>query len=166
MYELNCDDRLPSKEASHAPPIQSPDRLRPSVQTAANTPPPPRSAAQLSAETVIRHSDLNSVKSVDVKLTEYRPDLSHLSKKNLAALQDRADHNGLSFIDFWAIDFDWHPGQPFHHDWHDYRTRKDRALNITSDAGHSYAVPGRHTILIRVTDIFGHDSQTTLDVSV
>ena len=114
---------------------------------------------------MIRHDDLNSGKSVDVQLTKYQPDLSHLSKKTLAALQNRADDNGLDFIDFWAVDFDWHLGQPFHHDWQDYRTRKERSLKTTSDFGHIYATPGKRTICVQVTDIFGQDSQITLDVT-
>jgi len=54
--------------------------------------------------------------------------LAEVPDNKLAALMERAVSSGYDFIDFWAVDFDWQPGQPFHHDWQDYRTRKDRSL--------------------------------------
>ena len=73
--------------------------------------------------------------AVDVKLTKFLPSLAEVPSKELEALKERAVKSGFDFIDFWAVDFDWHPNQPFHHDWQDYRTRKDRSLKTVSDAG-------------------------------
>ncbi len=62
------------------------------------------------------------------------------------------------------LDFDWKPGQPFHHDWQDYRTRKDRSLKTVSDSSHVYPSPGKRTICVKVVDVFGCDSSLTIDV--
>ena len=54
-------------------------------------------------------------KAIDVKLTKFLPSLAEVPGKELAALKERAVRSGFDFIDFWAVDFDWHPGQPFSH---------------------------------------------------
>jgi adenine-specific DNA-methyltransferase len=64
------------------------------------------------------------------------------------------------------VDFDWRPGVPFKHHWQDYRTRKDRSLKAVSDAGHTYDISGKHTICVKVVDIFGCDASVTLQVEV
>ena len=102
----------------------------------------------------------------DVKLTKFLPSLAEVPSKELEALKERAVKSGFDFIDFWAVDFDWHPGEPFHHDWQDYRTRKDRSLKTVSDAGHVYEAAGKHTICVKVVDVFGCDTSLTLEVTV
>ena len=88
----------------------------------------------------------------------------HNTSKELEALKERAIKSGFDFIDFWAIDFDWHPEKPFSHHWQDYRTRKDRSLKIESDAGYRYPQRGRYTACIKVVDVFGADTSITLDI--
>ena len=102
----------------------------------------------------------------DVKLTKFLPSLAEVPSKELKALKERAIKSGFDFIDFWAVDFDWHPDQPFNHHWQDYRTRKDRSLKTVSDAGHVYGKPGKHTIGVKVVDIFGCDTSITVEVTV
>ena len=102
----------------------------------------------------------------DVKLTKFLPSLAEVPSKELRALKERAIKSGFDFIDFWAVDFDWHPDQPFNHHWQDYRTRKDRSLKTVSDAGHVYGKPGKHTICVKVVDIFGCDTSITVEVTV
>jgi len=102
----------------------------------------------------------------DVKLTKFLPSLSEVPSKELDALKDRAVKSGFDFIDFWAVDFDWKPGQPFRHDWQDYRTRKDRSLKTVSDAGHTYEKAGKHTACVKVVDVFGCDTSITIDITV
>ncbi|MGH8579584.1 MAG: hypothetical protein ACREVK_05475 [Gammaproteobacteria bacterium] len=46
------------------------------------------------------------------------------------------------FVAFWAVDFDWQPGN-----CQDYRTRNDRLLKTVSGAGFVYAEPGKYTVL-------------------
>jgi hypothetical protein len=118
--------------------------------------------AVLEAEAVTRTQ--GGKKMVEVKLTKFLPSLAEVPSKELEALQERAIRSGFDFIDFWAVDFDWKPGQPFHHDWQDYRTRKDRSLKTVSDSSHVYAEPGKRTICIKVVDVFGCDTSVTLEV--
>ena len=105
-------------------------------------------------------------KSVDVKLTKFLPSLAEVPSKELEALKERAVKSGFDFIDFWAVDFDWHPGKPFNHHWQDYRTRKDRSLKSVSDAGHTYEQAGKHTLCVKVVDVFGCDTSIILEVNV
>ncbi len=127
------------------------------------SPPPFLEMAVLEADTV--HRKESGKKSVDVKLTKFLPSLAEVPAKELEALKERAIKSGFDFIDFWAVDFDWQPGKPFNHHWQDYRTRKDRSLKTVSDAGHVYEVNGRHTICVKVVDVFGCDTSIALDVN-
>ena len=105
-------------------------------------------------------------RTVEVKLTKFLPSLAEVPGKELEALKERAVKSGFDFIDFWAVDFEWRPGEPFHHDWQDYRTRKDRSLKTVSDAGHGYDKPGKRTICVKVVDVFGCDTSIALEVEV
>ncbi|MBI4559452.1 MAG: site-specific DNA-methyltransferase [Candidatus Hydrogenedentes bacterium] len=126
-------------------------------------PPPFLEMAVLEAEAVTRREKGSTL--VDVKLTKFLPSLAEVPGKELEALKERAIRSGFDFIDFWAVDFDWQPGQPFHHDWQDYRTRKDRSLKTVSDAGHVYQTPGKHTICVKVVDVFGCDTSISVDLT-
>jgi len=131
------------------------------------SPPPFLEMAVLEAQTVIRTQKDNgkkAVASVDVKLMKFMPSLTEVPCKELEALKERAVKSGFDFVDFWAVDFDWTPGRPFRHDWQDYRTRKDRSLKTVSDAGHVYDKPGKHTICVKVVDVFGCDTSITVEV--
>lgn len=128
------------------------------------SPPPFLEMAALEADVVKRKDGGKTL--VEVKLTQFLPSLAEVPSKELEALKERAVKSGFDFIDFWAVDFDWQPGQPFHHDWQDYRTRKDRSLRTVSDAGHVYDAPGKHTICVKVVDVFGCDTSMTLTVDV
>jgi adenine-specific DNA-methyltransferase len=126
------------------------------------SPPPFLEMAVLEADVVQRKEA--GKKSVDVKLTKFLPSLAEVPTKELEALKERAIKSGFDFIDFWAVDFDWQPGKPFNHHWQDYRTRKDRSLKTVSDAGHVYEADGKHTICVKVVDVFGCDTSITVDV--
>jgi DNA modification methylase len=128
------------------------------------SPPPFLEMAVLEAEPVVRTA--GGKKTVDVKLTKFLPSLAEVPSKELEALKERAVKSGFDFIDFWAVDFDWHAGKPFNHHWQDYRTRKDRSLKTVSDAGHTYAKSGKHTICVKVVDVFGCDTSISLEVDL
>jgi len=128
------------------------------------SPPPFLEMAVLEAEALLRPE--GGKKSLDVKLKKFLPSLAEVPSKELEALKERAIKSGFDFIDFWAVDFDWHPDKPFNHRWQDYRTRKDRTLKIVSDAGHVYEKPGKHTVCVKVVDVFGCDTSITFDVSI
>ena len=74
--------------------------------------------------------------------------------------------NPFDFIDFWAVDFEWERDQPFKHHWEDYRTRVNRSLETTSTAHHKYPGCGKYTACVRVVDVFGCDTETTILVEV
>lgn len=93
------------------------------------------------------------------------------------------------WIDYWAVDFDyasrpetlsetvtqpdgsvkhvpqWTGRYIFENEWQSFRTRKSRALELTS-ATHSYATPGRKQIAVKVIDIFGNDTTKVIGVEV
>lgn len=128
--------------------------------------PPFFEVALLEAEPVVKKAESGKGKTVDVKLVNFLPSLTEVPGKELEALQERAVESGFDFIDFWAVDFDWHPNKPFNHHWQDYRTRKDRALKTVSDAGFVYESAGKHTICVKVVDVFGCDTSITVEVVV
>lgn len=104
---------------------------------------------------------------VDIKLTKFLPSLAEVPSKELETLKERAIKSGFDFIDFWAVDFDWHEGKPFEHHWQDYRTRKDRSLKTISDFGYDkYPKKGTYTACVKVIDVFGCDTSITVDVHV
>jgi hypothetical protein len=126
------------------------------------SPPPFLEVAVLEAEPINRKDG-----SVDIKLTKFLPSLAEIPSKELEALRERTLKSGFDFIDFWAVDFDYQDGQPFEHHWQDYRTRKDRSLKTTSDAGFKkYPKPGKYTACVKVVDVFGCDTSITVDVKV
>ena len=127
-------------------------------------PPPFLEVATLQAEPVIHTEE--GKKSVDIKLTKFLPSLTEVPAKELEALRERAVQSGFDFIDFWAIDFDYSPDQPFNHHWQAYRTRKNRALPTVSDLHYSYAKPGKHTACVKVVDVFGVDTSITVEISI
>ncbi len=59
----------------------------------------------------------------------------------------------------------WTGAYIFENEWQTFRTRKDRKLDLTS-ATHTYRQPGRHTVAIKVIDIFGNDTMTLVPVNV
>jgi len=137
-------------------------------------PPPFLEVATLEAEVVYHKSPSpggrgargEGEKTVDIKLTRFLPSLAEVPAKELGALKERAIQSGFDFIDFWAVDFDWHPDQPFNHHWQAYRTRKRRALPTISDQHYTYPTPGKHTACVKVVDVFGADTSVTVEVEV
>ena len=93
------------------------------------------------------------------------------------------------WIDYWAVDFDyasrpetihetvtqadgtvkhvpqWTGRYIFENEWQSFRTRRNRALELTS-ATHEYATPGRKQIAVKVIDIFGNDTTKVIGVEV
>jgi DNA modification methylase len=129
------------------------------------SPPPFLEVAVLEAEPVYRK--VKGGANVDIKLTRFLPSLAEVPSKELEALKERAVKSGFDFIDFWAVDFNWHDGKPFEHHWQDYRTRQDRSLKTVSDAGFDkYPKPGKYTACVKVVDVFGCDTSITVEVKV
>ncbi len=89
------------------------------------------------------------------------------------------------WIDYWSVDFDfeskreiirvqdsdtgeweeqWTGDYVFENEWQSFRTKKDRALELTSVA-HA-CPPGRRKLAIKVVDIFGNDTMTIVEVTI
>jgi len=134
-------------------------------------PPPFLEVATLQAEPVYRsvtasNEAVSKSKTVDIKLTKFLPSLSEVPTKEFEALRERAIQSGFDFIDFWAVDFDYHPDQPFNHHWQAYRTRKNRSLPTISNLHYEYAHPGKHTACVKVVDVFGVDTSITVEIDI
>ncbi|MBW1682880.1 MAG: site-specific DNA-methyltransferase, partial [Deltaproteobacteria bacterium] len=128
-------------------------------------PPPFLEVAVLEAAPVYRKE--GGKRTVDIKLTKFLPSLAEVPSKELETLKERAIKSGFDFIDFWAVDFDWHEGKPFEHHWQDYRTRKDRSLKTVSDFGYDkYPASGKYTACVKVIDVFGCDTSITVEVKI
>ncbi len=128
-------------------------------------PPPFLEVAVLEAEPV--YHDRNGRRTVDIKLTKFLPSLAEVPSRELEVLKERAIKSGFDFIDFWAVDFDWHEGKPFEHHWQDYRTRKDRSLKTVSTLEYDkYPHKGKYTACVKVIDVFGCDTSITVEVTV
>jgi adenine-specific DNA-methyltransferase len=127
-------------------------------------PPPFLEMAVLEAEPV--YHGAKDKRAVDIKLTKFLPSLAEVPTRELEALKERAVKSGFDFIDFWAVDFDWHPDKPFNHHWQDYRTRKDRSLKTVSEAGHQYGKAATYTACVKVVDVFGCDTSITVEVKI
>jgi hypothetical protein len=127
-------------------------------------PPPFLEVAELQAEPVLR--DQGKQRVADVKLTYLLPSLAEISTKELDGLRERAIESGFDFIDFWAVDFDYKPDQPFNHDWQAYRTRKERKLPLVSERRYEYPNKGNHTICVKVIDVFGADTTVAFEVKI
>lgn len=67
-------------------------------------------------------------------------------------------------IDYWSVDFDY-TDDTFHNQWQAYRTREEPKLARESDP-HEYEEAGRHTIVIKIIDIFGNDTTKLAEVTV
>jgi adenine-specific DNA-methyltransferase len=67
-------------------------------------------------------------------------------------------------IDYWSVDFDY-TDDTFHNQWQAYRTREEPKLARESDP-HEYEGAGRHTIVVKIIDIFGNDTTKLAEVTV
>lgn len=127
-------------------------------------PPPFFEVASLQAEPVYRTE--GTKRTVDIKLTSFLPSLTEVPEKELTALQERAIQSGFDFIDFWAVDFNYHPDQPFNHHWQAFRTRRDRSLPSVSDQAYHYEQAGNYTACVKVVDVFGADTSITVPIKI
>ena len=67
-------------------------------------------------------------------------------------------------IDYWSVDFNY-TDDTFHNQWQAYRTRDEPKLARESTP-HEYEEPGRHTIVVKIIDIFGNDTTKLAEVTV
>jgi hypothetical protein len=112
------------------------------------------------------YQTIDGKRTVDIRLDKFLPSLTEVPAKELEALRERAVQSGFDFIDFWAVDFDYSPDQPFNHHWQTYRTRKNRALPTVSNLQYTYANQGKHNACVKVVDVFGVDTSITVEIDL
>jgi len=162
-FEMDIRQVVSAVEAEHGVKVRLHRIPREIMERNRTEVPPFFEVALLEAGPVYRKSGKGG-KTVEIKLSNFLPSLTEVPSKELEALQERAVQSGFDFIDFWAVDFDWRPGQPFNHHWQDYRTRKDRNLKTVSDAEFVYEQAGKHTACVKVVDVFGCDTSITVEI--
>ena len=59
----------------------------------------------------------------------------------------------------------WTGGFIFENEWQSFRTRQNRELELKTSE-HTYELPGRYTVAVKVIDIFGNDTMTLVPVNV
>lgn len=105
--------------------------------------------------------------SFDIRLTRYelsafKPGLdgggAGASTSSLAG----EAHEGMHYVDAWAVDFDWVRGEPFRPRWHEHRSSRDRVLRFESDLHWIPAAGAAGTCLVKVVDVFGVESSITV----
>lgn len=67
------------------------------------------------------------------------------------------------YVDYWGVDFDY-DGATFRNTWQAYRTLASPSLGLVAD--HMYDGAGEHTVLVKVVDVFGHDTSSAIRVQV
>jgi len=74
---------------------------------------------------------------------------------------------GIDPVQGELTDFEerWTGGFIFENEWQSFRTRQNRNLELKS-AEHTYQMPGRYTVAVKVIDIFGNDTMTLVPVNV
>ena len=99
--------------------------------------------------------------------------------------RERLTKNWTDWIDYWSVDFNfeskreivrvknedsgeweerWTGDYIFENEWQSFRTKKDRALELTSVFQECRA--GRRKVAVKVVDIFGNDTMTIVEVTV
>ncbi|QQQ75488.1 site-specific DNA-methyltransferase [Saccharothrix sp. 6-C] len=71
------------------------------------------------------------------------------------------------YVDYWAVDFTFGESgsnDTFHNQWQSYRTQANRSLELTAVS--DYDEPGTYTVLVKVVDIFGNDTTTSVAVTI
>lgn len=111
----------------------------------------------------LAHVDLDvkrSKREVSVVLKDFAIPSEELIPPNV---RDRIE-SWSDLIDYWSADFDY-TDDTFHNQWQAYRTREEPKLARESDP-HEYEEPGRHTIIVKIIDIFGNDTTKLAEVTV
>ncbi len=131
----------------------------------------PREAAELKdiaeAGEHIRFFDLNYLelahktdgRRLEIELADFM-----LANPEYVPQEVREQVQGFAdYIDYWAVDFDYQD-DTFHNGWQSFRTRQDRSLDTRCI--HHYDDDGPRTVLVKVIDIFGNDTNQAFEVNI
>ena len=97
-------------------------------------------------------------KEVKLKITDFQiPPTAEL-----AEIADKIK-DSRELIDYWAIDWDY-KGDTFHNQWQSFRRKKEPRVEYV--ANHRYEESGEYTIMVKVIDVFGTDTNKVLKVRI
>jgi hypothetical protein len=119
------------------------------------------------AKEEVKFFDLNYL-DVDYKVEDKKVvvNLKDFSIANPEYLPDDVRKKIKKFtdlIDYWAVDFDYKK-DTFHNMNQSFRTRKQPTLETS--LSHNYIKSGQYSILIKVIDIFGNDTNKLIKVKI
>ena len=97
-------------------------------------------------------------KEVKLKITDFQL----LPTQELAEIADKIK-DSRELIDYWAIDWDY-KGDTFHNQWQSFRRKQEPRVEYV--AKHRYEELGEYTIMVKVIDVFGTDTNKMLKVRI
>lgn len=97
-------------------------------------------------------------KEVILKITDFQLPPT----QELAEIADKTK-DSCELIDYWAVDWDY-KGDTFHKQWQSFRKKKE--LRVEYEARYEYKEPAEYTIMVKVIDVFGTDTNKVLKVRV
>ena len=97
-------------------------------------------------------------KEVKLKITDFQL----LPTQELAEIADKIK-DSRELIDYWAIDWDY-KGDTFHNQWQSFRRKQEPRVEYV--AKHRYEELGEYTIMVKVIDVFGTDTNKVLKVRI
>jgi len=89
-------------------------------------------------------------------------DFQLLPTQELAEIADKIK-DSRELIDYWAIDWDY-KGDTFHNQWQSFRRKQEPRVEYV--AKHRYEELGEYTIMVKVIDVFGTDTNKVLKVRI
>jgi len=97
-------------------------------------------------------------KEITLKITDFQiPPTAEL-----AEIADKIK-DPRELIDYRAVDWDY-KGDTFHNQWQSFRKKKDPRVEY--EAKHRYNEPGEYTIMVKVIDVLGTDTNKVLKVRI
>jgi len=97
-------------------------------------------------------------KEVKLKITDFQL----LPTQELAEIAEKIK-DSRELIDYWAIDWDY-KGDTFHNQWQSFRRKQEPRVEYV--AKHRYEEFGEYTIMVKVIDVFGTDTNKVLKVRI
>ncbi|CAK0753951.1 adenine-specific DNA-methyltransferase [Gammaproteobacteria bacterium] len=94
-------------------------------------------------------------------------DFDYMSRKEIIKVPVSMGLEGNKPDQEELVEFEerWTGGYIFENEWQSFRTRQSRDLELVTSE-HTYQIPGRYIVAVKVIDIFGNDTMTLVPVSV
>jgi hypothetical protein len=103
---------------------------------------------------------------VGIKIERYVLfDIPIEAEEDREKLRQVAKDNFATMIDYWAVDWDY-DGITFRSQWQDLRGHGRKTKIVTIRAEHDFQANKKHTIAVRLVDVFGNDAAETVEVDL